>query len=77
MVKVGTKWSPVYGSMDIELVRGYYKCIQCGDDMVTILWVQEGGRLVIKMEPLICPRCATAKERKEATRRLSRILGEY
>jgi uncharacterized CHY-type Zn-finger protein len=77
MVKIGTKWSPTYGTMDIELVQGYYTCIRCGDAMKTVLWTQEGGRLVIKMEPLLCPRCAEEKERKEANRHLARILGRY
>jgi DNA-directed RNA polymerase subunit RPC12/RpoP len=77
MVKVGAKWSPTYGWMDIELVSGYYTCIRCGNHMTTILWTQEGGRLIIKMEPLICPHCATWEEKLEANRYLSRILGHY
>jgi DNA-directed RNA polymerase subunit RPC12/RpoP len=77
MVKIGTVWSSVYGAMDVELERGYYVCLNCGDPMLTILWTQEEGRLVVKMEPLLCPRCATEKEREEARRRLSRILGRY
>jgi DNA-directed RNA polymerase subunit RPC12/RpoP len=77
MAKIGTVRSSVYGTMDVELERGYYVCLDCGNPMVTVLWTQEEGRLIIKMEPLLCPRCATARERKEASRRLSRILGRY
>jgi DNA-directed RNA polymerase subunit RPC12/RpoP len=77
MVVVGVKWSPTYGWMDVELVSGYYTCIRCGSPMTTILWTQEGGRLIIKMEPLICPHCATWEEKLKANRYLARILGHY
>jgi DNA-directed RNA polymerase subunit RPC12/RpoP len=60
----------------VESVKGYYKCIRCGSSMVTLLWTKEEGRLIVRMEPLICPACATEEERREASKLLWKLRYE-
>jgi len=52
-----------------ELELGYYKCMRCGGDMVTLLKCDDDNpRLVYTMIPLACPKCDTEEE---AVRRLA------
>ena len=59
------------GEMEIE--RGFYTCIRCGNQMLTLLLTACEGRQILHMEPLVCPHCGTEKEKKEA----SRIIARY
>jgi hypothetical protein len=45
--------------------------------MLTALVTERGGRLVLRMEPLYCPECASARERRETGRRLAELKRRY
>jgi hypothetical protein len=45
--------------------------------MIAALVTDVSGRLVLKMEPLYCPECASEKERRRARERLWTLKREY
>jgi len=59
--------------LDVELVKGFYTCIRCGNAMLTLLLTACGGRQVIHMIPLVCPHCGREAEKREA----DRIIAKY
>ena len=59
--------------IEVELVRGFYACIRCGNPMLTLLLTACGGRQIVHMEPLVCPHCGTREEKREA----DRIIAKY
>jgi hypothetical protein len=59
----------------VEIVRGFYTCIKCGNSMLTALVTERGGRLVLHLEPLYCPRCVSESERQKAWKRLRDLRG--
>ena len=61
------------GGIDVEIMRGFYTCIRCGNPMLTLLLTACGERQILHMAPLVCPHCSTEKEKKEA----SRIIARY
>jgi len=53
-----------------EVVKGYYRCVKCLSEMISIVETDETGRALYNVTPLFCPRCASLKEVAEALRAL-------
>jgi len=46
----------------IEICYGKYRCVKCGNDMVSVLETDRDGRFVYREEPLACPKCGDLGE---------------
>jgi len=45
-----------------DVVFGTYKCIECGETMLSLTVTDESGRVIYREEPLLCPDCATRND---------------